>query len=104
MAGGDFWIRQLTEGLLLAAQGDTAGVRRVLRALDRDPRYAQRAMLHHAVGQRDSMYALFDRAIDARDPDALWILNAMPNRYTLRSEPRYQKLLARMGLPEERRR
>ena len=103
VAGGDFWIRQSTEGLLLAVQGDTAGVRRVLRALDRDPRYAQRAMLHHAVGERDSMYALLGRAIDARDADAFWVLNAMPYLYPLRREPRYQRLLERIGLPGDRR-
>jgi hypothetical protein len=72
--------------------------------MDRDPRLAQRALLLHAVGEVDSMYALFERAIDARDPDAIWILNATPFLRPLRGEPRYQQLLERMGLPENLRR
>ena len=69
LAGGDFWARQTMEGYVLAKSGDTAGARRVLRAMDRVPRLAQRALLLAALNDRDSMYALFERAIDARDPD-----------------------------------
>jgi hypothetical protein len=72
--------------------------------MDGDPRLALRALLLHAVGDRDSMYTLFERAIDARDPDAIWILNATPFLRPLRGEPRYQQLLERMGLPENLRR
>jgi len=104
LAGGDFWLRQTLEGFILARSGDLAGARRVLRAMARDPHLAQRALLFHAVGERDSMYATFQRAIDARDPDAIWILNATPMLRPLRHEPRYQALLARMGLPEDLRR
>lgn len=103
-AGGDFWLRQTLEGYILARSGDTAGARRVLRSLDRDPRLAQRALLLATLGDRDSMYVLFERAIDARDPDAIWILNAAPMLRPLRHEPRYQALLERMGLPENLRR
>jgi serine/threonine-protein kinase len=99
--GGDFWLRQTLEGFILARSGDAPGARRVLRAMDRDPHLAQRAMLLHAVGDRDSMYALFEHPIDARDPDAIWILNSAPFLRPLRREPRYQRLLERMGLPEE---
>ena len=44
---------------------------------------------------------LLGRAIDARDPDAIWILNSYPVLHPLRKEPRYQQLLERMGLPAE---
>ena len=104
VAGGDFWLRQTLEGFILARSGDAAGARRVLRAMDRDPHLAQRAMLLHAMGDRDSMYALFERAIDVRDADAIWILNATPFLRPLRREPRYQRLLERMDLPESLRR
>jgi len=104
VAGGDFWLRQTLQGYILARSGGTAGARRVLRAMDRDPRVAQRALLLHALGDRDAMYALFERAIDARDPDAIWILNSVPMLRPLRHEPRYQALLERMGLPESLRR
>jgi hypothetical protein len=42
---------------------------------------------------------LFNRAIDARDPDMLQMINAMPVLYSIRKQPRYQVLLARIGLP-----
>ena len=47
---------------------------------------------------------MFGRAIDARGPFAIWYLNALPALRPWRREPRYQPLLARMGLPEEWRR
>jgi serine/threonine protein kinase len=81
--------------------GDAAGARRILRAMDNGQRLAQRAVVLAALGDRDSMYVLFERAIDAKDPDALWFLNAIPSLRPLRHEPRYQRLLERMGLPKE---
>jgi serine/threonine-protein kinase len=101
---GDFWLRETLEGLILARTGDTAGARAVLRSLDRDPRLAQRALLLRALGDTNAMYTMFARAIDARDPDAIWILNSLPSLQLLRREPRYQALLARMGMPEHLRR
>ena len=50
------------------------------------------------------MYVMFERAIDAKDPDAIWFLNAAPSLRPMRQEPRYQRLLERMGLPKEWRR
>jgi len=50
------------------------------------------------------MYSTFARVIDARDPNAIWFLNAAPALRPWRQEPRYQALLERMGLPEEWRR
>ena len=104
VAGGDYWLRGTLDGYIKVRAGDTAGARAVLRTMDRDPRLAQRALLLHAIGDLDSMYVLFERAIDAQDPDAIWILNAVPPLRPLRHEPRYQALLERMGLPEDLRR
>ncbi|HEX5819039.1 MAG TPA: hypothetical protein VFY20_09180, partial [Gemmatimonadales bacterium] len=104
LAGGDYWLRQVVEGQLLARAGDEAGARRVLQAMDRDPRLAQRALLLATLGERDSMYVMLEQAIDARDPDVLWMMNAERVLRGLRQEPRYQQLLARMGLPEALRR
>jgi serine/threonine-protein kinase len=100
LAGGDFWLRQTAEGFILARSGDLAGARQVLRAMEGDPRLAQRAILLHAVGDVDGMYVLFGRAIEARDPDTMWILNSYPVLRPLRREPRYQQLLERMGMPK----
>ena len=101
LAGGDYWVRQFNTGMIAAARGDTATVRRMLRELEGDPRLAQRAGLRYLAGDKEGMYALFDRAITERDPDLLQVLNAMPFLYPIRREPRYQQLLAQIGLPEE---
>jgi len=47
------------------------------------------------------MYVMFERAIDAKDPDTIWFLNAIPSLRPMRHEPRYQRLLERMGMPKE---
>jgi TolB-like protein len=92
------------EGYVLARAGDTTGARRVLRELTRKRLLAYQALVHAALGNTDSMYVLLERAIDAREPEALWFPNTVPALMRLRHEPRYQALLERMGLPEEWRR
>jgi hypothetical protein len=97
----DYPLTQGLDGYVLARAGDTTGARRVLQALSQQGLLAHQALVYAALGEHDSMYALFERAIDAREPDALWFLNAVPALQPLRHEPRYQALLERMGLPEE---
>jgi TolB-like protein len=104
VAGGDYWVRLFNEGLIASKRGDTAGVQRALDALEGDPRLAQRGGLLFLVGKKDSAYAMLNRAIAERDADLLQVLNAMPALYPFRLEPRYQELLARMGMPERLRR
>ena len=103
-AGGDFWLRQALEARIMAAAGDIPGARAIVKTMAGGPRLAQRALLLGVLGDSAAMYATFERAIDARDPDAIWILNSMPSLRPLRHDPRYQALLARMGLPESLRR
>jgi Flp pilus assembly protein TadD len=98
VAGGDFWIREMVEGHIRLAEGDTAGARAILASLRTSSRLAQRAWLLRAVGDIDGSYAMFERAIAARDGDALWTLTASPLLYPMKAEPRYQALLARAGL------
>lgn len=47
------------------------------------------------------MYALLDRAVAERDPDVLQVMNAVPILHPIRGEPRYQRLLERIGLPAD---
>ena len=101
IAVGKGAFAQGIDGYVKAKTGDTAGARRVLQAMDDGRRPAQRAVVFAALGQRDSMYVTFERAIDAKDPDAIWFLNAIPSLRPMRQEPRYQRLLERMGLPKE---
>jgi hypothetical protein len=101
-AGGDFWFRETLEGHLDVAAGDTAAARAVLARLKDDPRYAQRGWLMRVVGDVDGSYAMWNRAIDARDPDALYTLWSNPALYPIHGEARYQKLLARTGVTKVR--
>jgi TolB-like protein len=102
--GGDSTGATILEGYTMARAGDTAGAYRAQRALERSGELASAALLLAALDDKDAMYATFERAIDAREPYALWSLNAVPWLRKWRHEPRYQTLLARMGLPEEWRR
>ncbi len=102
--GGDATGATILEGYTMARAGDTTGAYRAQRALERGGNLASAALLLAALGDKDAMYATFERAIDAREPYALWYLNAVPWLRTWRQEPRYQALLERMGLPEEWRR
>jgi len=100
-AGGDFWLRETAEQFINARAGDRAGVRGFLAAKRKDPRLAQRALLSIEVGDTAAMLALMEQAIDTRDSDAIWILNAFPPLRPWRKDPRYQSLLERMKLPPE---
>ena len=100
VAGGDYWVRQFNTGMIAAAKGDTATVRKMLKELNADPRLAQRAALHYLAGDKAAMYAMFDRAVKERDPDILQVMNAMPILYPVRKEAQYKALLAKVGLPE----
>ncbi len=99
VAGGDYWVRQFSEAVLYAAQRDLAGVRRVRRELEGDPRYGQRAVMSYLAGDKDATYTLLERAIATRDPDVLWILRSIPYLYPLHREERYRALMRRVGLP-----
>jgi len=104
LSGPDYPFSQAVDGYVKAKTGDTAGARRVLRAMGTARLLPQRALVYAALGERDSMYVMFERAIDAKDPDAIWFLNAIPSLRPMRQDPRYQQLLERMGLPKEWRR
>ena len=100
LAGGDFWLRETLGRYITVQAGDTATVRKALARTSKTP-LAQRALLSSAIGDTTAMYDLFGRAIDTRDPDALWMLNSFPALRPLRKDPRYQALLERMKLPKE---
>ena len=99
VAGGDYWVRQFSQAVLAKGRGDTNEVRVVLRELEGDPRYAQRAVLHYIIGEVDETYALLERAIETRDGDVLWILTSIPYLYPLHGDPRFEALVRRVGLP-----
>ena len=65
------------------------------------PRLAQQAWLLRAVGDTAASYDMFERAIAARDGDALWILTSVPTLYPMWKEPRYQGLFSHAALSPE---
>jgi eukaryotic-like serine/threonine-protein kinase len=101
LSGPNSPFGRMIDGYVKAKTGDSAGARTLLRAMAGGPQLAQQAVVLAALGERDSMYVMFERAIDAKDPDAIWFLNAIPSLRPMRHEPRYQRLLERMGLPKE---
>ena len=56
------------------------------------------AMVHFAAGNRDRAYELLDTAIEQRDRGAIF-LGVNPYFRNERTEPRFQRLLTRIGLP-----
>ena len=59
---------------------------------------AQVAFIHEALGDRERAVALLEQAFDEREPDLLW-LAVDPRADTLRSDPRFEQVLARLGIP-----
>jgi serine/threonine-protein kinase len=100
IALGNGPFARMIDGYVKAKTGDPVGARRVLRAIPND-RPAQRAVVYATLGERDSMYVAFEHAIDVKDPDTIWFLNAIPSLRPLWHEPRYQRLLDRMAFPKE---
>jgi Flp pilus assembly protein TadD len=102
LAGGDYAWSPALEGRLLVAERRIPEARALLARLDRDPanrRYALQALVHLALGERDSTYVMLERGIAAREPEAILILTATPALYPLHGEPRYRQLRRRAGIP-----
>jgi hypothetical protein len=95
---------------LTATLPDSADTRAAaMRAISLDSTFykpyhllTQRGWLMRVVGDVDGSYAIWNRAIDARDPDALYTLWSNPALYAIHGEPRYQQLLARTGVGKVR--
>ena len=59
---------------------------------------ASLGIISGALGDKDEAFAWLDKAYEVRDPQ-LTYLKVGPKFTPLRSDPRYQDLLRRMGLP-----
>jgi hypothetical protein len=58
------------------------------------------ALTYAFVGETDEAFAWLERGYRERDPQMI-ILKASPASDPLRSDPRYQDLIRRIGFPEE---
>ena len=61
--------------------------------------FAQLASVHEALGDRVRALDLLEKAVSEREPDLLW-LAVDPRVDSLRSEPRFEQVLTRLGIPK----
>ncbi|NOT59192.1 MAG: protein kinase [Acidobacteria bacterium] len=57
------------------------------------------ALIYHGLGERDQTLAWLERGIEQRDP-RMTFLKVEPKWNNLRTDPRFQALLRRIGLPQ----
>jgi tetratricopeptide (TPR) repeat protein len=87
----------------LAAGGDVSQARRMLAGIEQeaDTRYISPyslAVVHAALGDRDDAFRELDRAVAERSSWLVY-LAVNPRLDALRDDPRFQDVLARVGLP-----
>jgi tetratricopeptide (TPR) repeat protein len=90
-------------GYALAKAGKKAEAEAILddllkRSNDRDVRPYWIALIYTGLGQRDEALAWLKRACDQRDP-RLVFLKVEPKWNSLRSDPRFEDLMRRVGFP-----
>ena len=99
------WVPTIAgEGYVYAQQGPVDRARQVLRQLDSLSRteyvtaYAV-ALVHAALGERDSAFVWLNKAVDERTHWLLW-LNRDRRWDPIRSDPRFAAIATRVGVPD----
>jgi serine/threonine protein kinase/Tfp pilus assembly protein PilF len=86
---------------LYVQAGRPEDARRLLRTLEAEPDAASApdamAFVYAALEQRDHAFSLLDQALGARLPGLLWV-KVDPRFDPLRADPRFSRLLERIGL------
>ncbi len=106
LSGSPFALARLAHGYAVGAQMEKAksGLEQLLR-LSREKYVSPYdvALVHIGLRQMDDAFRELDRALDQR---SLWMgyLNVEPQMDPLRSDPRFEKLVQRMGLEGPRKR
>jgi serine/threonine protein kinase/tetratricopeptide (TPR) repeat protein len=94
------WVAEVARIHAEAGRQDEA--RRWLRSLydagAMDTYPANLGLVHVALGEIDEAFEAFDRAVDVRAQQLLWI-KVDPRFDAVRNDPRFANLLARIGLP-----
>lgn len=86
-----------------AGVGRTAETRKILRDFEQESKSAYVspyliAALHAGLGEKDKAFELLEKAYQEKSTDLSWHLKADLRLDNLRSDPRYQDLLRRVGL------
>ena len=102
----DHGIFLAATGRAMALSGDTAGAAEVREKIERFPANDfvwpyDAALFYTAMGDRDLAFQWLDKCIK-RDDDWLLFLNVDPRLSGLRSDPRFNDLVRREGLPVTR--
>jgi Tfp pilus assembly protein PilF len=101
VTGGFPWAAMFI-GYVYALLGDIDKAEKVLQESQtlRKQKYVPSlglAMIHLGLGERDKFFEWVDQAYEERDAALSW-LKVMPESDSVRSDPRFQDLLGRMGL------
>jgi TolB-like protein/DNA-binding winged helix-turn-helix (wHTH) protein/Flp pilus assembly protein TadD len=86
------------------AVGRRAEGENILRSLERESKSASlspyiTATIYAGLGQKDRAFEFLEKAYSDRALDVSWYLKADPRIDSLRSDPRFERLLRRVGLP-----
>ena len=101
MAKQTTW-NQIILGYALAMSGKTSEAQEILSSLKTSIEYvspAELAILYVGLGDKEGALASLEAAYAAHDLQLIY-LNVAPQYDSLRSDPRFQSLRRRVGLPE----
>jgi TolB-like protein/predicted Ser/Thr protein kinase len=88
-----------------AAIGQRANAEKILRELlqKSETSYVSPYMIatiYAGLGEKEKAFGFLEKGYQERSPDIPYFLKADPRIYTLRSDPRFQDLVRRAGLPQ----
>jgi len=86
------------EGAVDQARSELAAFQSGLAKNKQRTGLAQLAFIHEAFGERTRAIDLLEQAFGEREPDLLW-LAVDPRADTLRSDPRFEQVIERLGIP-----
>ena len=95
-------MTQIYLGAAYAGAGERGKARAILKSVEMSKQEvspAELAVLYASLGEREKAFASLEKAYAAHDPQ-LQYLKVTPDFDPLRSDPRFQDLLRRVGLPQ----
>lgn len=102
--GDDSTDAQIYLGESYAKAGETEKAGAILKQLQTGKEYVSPtglAIIYAALGERNKAFALLERAYSVRDQQLIW-LGIEGGYLPLRSDPRFEDLMRRIGLPYNR--
>jgi TolB-like protein len=91
------WTYPYYAGLVYAKMGKGEESLKLIKNLPQQVRGFAKANVYAVLGEKDSAFFWFEKAIEEKG-SALWYLKVEPTFDSLRSDPRYEALLRKIGL------